>query len=240
MSIDVSSGSPAARAVPIQGVVFDFGAVLSMTPFETGLLIEQRLDLPKGSISWCGPLDPTLDHLWRGMLAGEISEREYWRRRASEVGRLFGEDWTPRDFYRRVCAALGDDWIRPGMADLLDEIRSHGLKTGVLSNELELFHGPEWVASLEILRKVDAMVDASHTGILKPDSRAYQAIATALDLPLSDLLFVDDQARNVAGARAVGMQAVHFEITNTASAINVIRAAIGDARGGAARRTTTS
>ena len=28
------------------------------------------------------------------MLADRISEREYWRRRAAEIGRLIGEEWT--------------------------------------------------------------------------------------------------------------------------------------------------
>ncbi len=231
MNMDAGrSVSRAAPTTPIRGIVFDFGAVLSMTPFETGPLIEQRLALPKGTIDWRGPFDPDADPLWRAMLAEEISEREYWRLRVSEVGRLFGEEWMPRDFYRRVCPALGDDWIRPGMAELIDEIRTHGLKTGILTNELELFHGPDWVASLAILRKIDRMVDATHTGILKPDPRAYEAIATALDLPLSALLFVDDQPRNIAGAKSVGMPTVHFEITDTATAISAIRAAIGAAR----------
>ena len=34
-----------------------------------------------------GPVAPATDPLWREMLAGRLSEREYWRRRAAEVGR---------------------------------------------------------------------------------------------------------------------------------------------------------
>jgi len=46
---------------------------------------------------------------------------------------------------------------------------------------------------------VDALVDATHTGILKPDPRAYRLALEALDISAERILFVDDQLRNVEG-----------------------------------------
>jgi putative hydrolase of the HAD superfamily len=37
-------------------------------------------------------------------------------------------------------------------------------------------------------------------------------VTEGLGLAASDCVFVDDQARNVEGARRAGMQAVHFDV----------------------------
>src|SRR5690606_26750209 len=77
-----------------QALVLDYGGVICLTAFERIPLIERKLGLPPGAIPWRGPFDAEADDLWRDMLADRISEREYWRRRAAEVGRLVGQDWT--------------------------------------------------------------------------------------------------------------------------------------------------
>jgi putative hydrolase of the HAD superfamily len=58
----------------------------------------------------------------------------------------------------------------------------------------------------------DLIVDATYTGILKPDPRAYAAVTEGLGIAAADCVFVDDQQRNVDGARRVGMQVVHFDV----------------------------
>jgi putative hydrolase of the HAD superfamily len=35
----------------------------------------------------------------------------------------------------------------------------------------------------------------------------------AMSLPASEIVFVDDQARNLKGARAAGLAAPHFDVT---------------------------
>jgi putative hydrolase of the HAD superfamily len=44
----------------------------------------------------------------------------------------------------------------------------------------------------------------------KPDPAIYTALAARLGLPPERCLFIDDKARNVKGARAAGMRALHF------------------------------
>ena len=79
--------------VPI-ALVLDYGGVICRTTFERQPQIERKLGLAPGILRWRGPFDPDNDELWRDMLADRISEREYWHRRAAEVGRLVGEEWT--------------------------------------------------------------------------------------------------------------------------------------------------
>lgn len=71
-------------------LILDFGGVISRTLFETHSQSERALGLPAGSLTWQGPFAPHTDLLWRRMQAGELSERDYWRQRAREVGAMLG------------------------------------------------------------------------------------------------------------------------------------------------------
>ena len=102
-----------------------------------------------------------------------------------------------------------------------------GRNVGVLSNELDLFNGPGFGAKLPILKLMNAIVDATYTGILKPDQRAYQAVADALGAPIERCLMVDDQPRNVDGALAAGMQAEWFDVTRPAETYARVLARLG-------------
>lgn len=198
-----------------QALVLDFGGVVSRTLFETHDLTEAALGLAKGSLTWRGPFEPKTDPLWRDMQADVITEREYWHQRTREVGALAGQDWS--EMQQFVVAARGADplpVIRPEALAAIETARKAGIRLAVLSNELDLFYGAAFREKLPFLQDFDAIIDATYTGILKPDPRAYHACLDALALPANACVFVDDQARNIAGAAAVGMQTVHFDVKN--------------------------
>jgi len=201
-----------------KALVLDFGGVISRTLFETHADTERALGLPPGALTWRGPFDPANDPLWRDMQADRIGERDYWMQRTREVAALVGEDWTRMEqFVQRARGAEPSLVIRPEALAAIHAARAAGCRLAVLSNELDLFYGTGFRARLPLLAGFDVIVDATHTGILKPDPRAYAAITEALRLAPADCVFVDDQARNVAGARAVGMPAVHFDVTAPAA-----------------------
>jgi len=194
-------------------LVLDFGGVVSRTLFETHTLTERTLGLAPGTLRWRGPFDPDSDPLWRAMQAGELSERDYWLTRAREVGRLVGEDWTAmQTLVQRARSAEPERILRPETLALIEQARAAGCRLAILSNELDLFYGRELREQLDCLRGFDAIVDATYTGVLKPDPQAYRLCLESLGLPAQACVFVDDQARNVAGAQAVGMVAVHFDV----------------------------
>jgi putative hydrolase of the HAD superfamily len=56
------------------------------------------------------------------------------------------------------------------------------------------------------------VIDATHTLILKPDQRAYALAIDALKLPAGEVLFVDDQFCNIAGAVRTGLQTQLFDL----------------------------
>ncbi|SFP47584.1 putative hydrolase of the HAD superfamily [Mesorhizobium sp. NFR06] len=200
-----------------QALVLDFGGVVTRTLFETHALTERALGLEPGTLDWRGPFDPASDPLWRSMQADEISERDYWRTRTREVGRLVGEDW--RDMSTFVQRARGADpqaVVRPEAERAIRIAHEAGVRLAILSNELDLFYGKSFRERLPLLALFETIVDATYTKVLKPALRAYAMVGEALELPLSACIFVDDQKRNVDGAVAAGMRTVHFDVARPA------------------------
>ena len=195
-----------------QALVLDFGGVISRTMFETHPITERALGLTPGSLTWRGPFDPASDPLWVDMQENRITERDYWRTRVAEVGSLFGERWEMSDFVRR---ARGDDPIstmRPEAVRTIEAAAAAGKRLAILSNELDLFYGEGFTRRFPLLSDFEVVIDATYTGILKPDPRAYQLCLEALKLPADQCVFVDDQRRNIDGAEKAGMSTVHFDV----------------------------
>lgn len=213
---------------PAKAIIFDFCGVISRTLFETHAQTEATLGLPPGSLTWRGAFDPGTDPLWRDMQADRISERDYWYARTREVGRMVGKDWTElSDLVKAVRADAPAEVIRPEFLDTTKAARAEGMRLAVLSNELDLFYGADFRDKLPFLRQFDVIVDATYTGILKPDPHAYRIVLDKLGLAARDCVFVDDQDRNIKGAETVGLRAVAFDVTRPGDSYARVRKAAG-------------
>lgn len=210
-----------------QALVLDFGGVISRTLFETHALSEQALGLPPGTLRWRGPFDPASDPLWQDMQADRLTERDYWLQRTREVGALLGEHWDRMEtLVQRARGADVQAVIRPEAVAAIQAAQAAGCRLAVLSNELDLFYGADFRHRLPLMDCFEVVVDATYTQILKPDPRAYALVTEALGLPPGRCVFVDDQARNIAGAQRAGWQTVHFDVmqprTSFAAALRLL------------------
>jgi len=68
---------------------------------------------------------------------------------------------------------------------------------------------------------VDLMLFDGEEGVAKPDARIFQLALTRLGVQPHEVVFVDDQERNVEAARRLGMYTVHFK--STAQAISEVQ-----------------
>lgn len=95
--------------------------------------------------------------------------------------------------------------------ELLDYIARelHGrYRLGILSNAST--NVVEHILSPEQAGLFDAAVLSHHVGLTKPDTRMYQGIAEKLGVSPTHCIFVDDQERHLAGARAAGMRTILY------------------------------
>jgi len=206
-------------------LLLDFGSVISISPFERHREMEAMLGLTPNTLTWQGPIAPDTDPLWQAMQRDEITERDYWATRARELGEAIGESgWDMKTMLRRVRQTDPETVVRPEIRSLIAAARVHGIRLGILSNELELFYGEDFLDRMRILEHFDAIVDASFTNLLKPDPRAYALAIDALRVSAGELLFVDDQFRNIAGAVKVGLQTQYFDLRDVPGNIAAVAA----------------
>jgi putative hydrolase of the HAD superfamily len=163
------------------------------------------------------------DELWQRMLRRQLTERDYWAQRAAELGAAVGETWDTRALMDRFYRLPEREWLCAPTIELMTDAKAAGLRVGALTNDMTAFHGPEWVARQEHLKLFDVIVDASLTGVMKPDPRAFRDGAEALGLPAEQIVFLDDMPWNAEGARQAGMTAVRVPWDDPAPAIDTAR-----------------
>lgn len=112
-------------------------------------------------------------------------------------------------------AAYRDRWIEmiggeiPHTADLVRRLKRAGYGVYGLTNwSAETF--PKVRARYGIFDELDGMVVSGEEHLLKPDARIYRVLLSRYGLKPEESIFLDDNAANVEGARAVGMASERF------------------------------
>jgi FMN phosphatase YigB (HAD superfamily) len=118
---------------------------------------------------------------------------------------------------RRAVVAAFDPVVDPvpDARATIERLRERGLgPVGVLSNCAV----PELVARTllraDLRDAVDAVVTSVACGWRKPDPRAFEAIATALDVPVADLIHVGDDPHADGGIVDAGGRFVHVDVAD--------------------------
>jgi glucose-1-phosphatase len=155
-------------------------------------------------------------------LTGIASEEELWRRwltcrwvRRFESGRCSETDFAAGvvadwqlELSPAAFLAAFQDWPTgplPGAAELVAQTRA-SVATGCFSNTNAL-HWHDHIAAWPLTGLFDHRFLSFELGLLKPDTAAFAQVAELLEVPAERVLFLDDNAVNVAGAAAAGFQA---------------------------------
>ena len=183
----------------IKAVIFDYGGVLWDMRWDLARTLEQEHGLRERTIV------ETLygSEAWAKIQVG-VGERDAWldeSHRALETAA--GRELPPLHPHWRERQHL----IAPNI-DLIRRLRP-AFKTAVLSNAdnslTDALRESQGIHDL-----FDDIVVSADVGLAKPDVRIYALSARRLKLAPAECVFIDDLPRNVEGARAAGMHAVHF------------------------------
>ena len=132
---------------------------------------------------------------------GAISTEEHW---AAVVQRL-GLPPAQADIVRQEFFA--GDIPDLGLIAFIRSLRPK-YRTGLISNAWPDMRA--FLVSQNIADAFDELIISAEVGIAKPDARIYQLALEKMGVAPAEAVFVDDFARNIAGARAVGMYAIQF------------------------------
>lgn len=223
--------------VPLMFVFFDVGATLVEPAVDPALLALTALKrarpaagAPEAALA---EAMQAMDIVYRADLDAcrtLADEAAFWRRVAVAGLRVLREPPDPEDVLA-VAGALGDYApnfrVRPGMAELLADVRRAGLGLGIISN---------WPPSLPgFLRHhgfgpFDVLACSGALGVTKPDPSIFRWALAQAAVPASHAAHVgDDHERDYEPARALGMRAVWLEPHTTA---DDVRRALGLAAAG--------
>ena len=191
-----------ARAAQADGVVFDFGGVISVSPREGWSLYPfcaaRGVGRAAVDAGWA-----RYRHLWDG---GFISFEEMYRRMFADAG-VGISDADLAELWEIDAVA----WIRDLRADTLELMRAlkaRGRRIGILTNMSPDFHERLFVPRAAAYRALaDAEVVSGLERLYKPERPIYDLMARRMGLPPGRLLFVDDTPANVEAARGYGWQA---------------------------------
>ena len=182
----------------VKAVLFDYGGVLAEEGFSDGLeALAQEQNLAVENMTEEG-MQAVYD---TGFVLGKGSESDFWslmRERTS----LRGDDaiLTARCFEGFV--------LRPWMVELVEELRSQGYITGILSDQTHWLD--ELDARDDFYKYFDHIYNSYYRGKGKRDPSHFTDVAADLGLAPAEILFVDDSDKHVATAKAAGMQAIQY------------------------------
>jgi glucose-1-phosphatase len=190
---------------------FDLGKVL--VNFSVEQLLQQM-----GDVAGIAPervRDAVLaGHLLHDHETGRLSSREFFDAFCSMTG-------TRPGFNRLIAAAAEIFELNLPMLPIVAQLQQAGYRLGILSNTCET-HWEYCLKHYRILSEVFCVHALSYKiGAVKPDAAIFHAAAEMAGYRPEEMFFVDDIAGHVAGARAVGIDAVQF--TTAESLANDLR-----------------
>ena len=180
--------------------MFDFGGVVTTSPFEAFTRLEDERGLPHGFIRTVNATNPD-DNAWARLERNEIGLETFAAAWASEA-RALGHELDGR----LVLEKLSGD-IRPKMVAAIDSCRK-SYKTACLTNN---FASPDRVVSeevAEVYALFDAVLESRVLGVRKPDPRFYELACATLGVDPTESVFLDDLGVNLKPARLLGMHTI--------------------------------
>lgn len=98
-----------------------------------------------------------------------------------------------------------------GMYELLKALTLNGMPMYGLTNWSRETFSPVRVRYARIFNQLRGYVVSGEECVVKPNPEIYRILMEKYRLEPTETLFVDDNMKNVLGARNVGMQAFHFQ-----------------------------
>ncbi len=209
-------GAPAPGT--ITAVLFDFGGVITDSPFDAFQRYEHDHGLPDGFIRGVNAANH-LDNAWARLERSELGFDAFCDAFEAEALAAGGRI-DARDLF-----AMFSGQLRPEMVEAVRRCGTH-FKTGLLTNNFVTPISESGYSSLaEVLALFDTVVESSVVGVRKPDERFYLMACDALDVSPSQAVFLDDLGVNLKPARALGMATI--KVTDTSSALGELEEVLG-------------
>ena len=200
----------------IKAVLWDFGGVITSSPFDSFNRFEAENNIPKDFIRGINATNPSAN-AWAQFESSRIS--------LAEFDNKFEEETQAAGYPIpgiKVLELLSGD-VRPRMVNALKTCKQHFL-LACITNNMQSGEGPsmaktdEKAAQIqEIMEMFDVVVESSKEGIRKPDPEIYRITLNRMDVLAEQTVFLDDLGINLKPAKTLGMKTI--KVLNTDQAL---------------------
>ena len=205
----------------VEAVIWDFGGVLTTSPFEAFARFEKERGLPVDIIRRTNAANH-FENAWAKFERAEVDLAAFDTLFAAESLAL-GAEVRGRD----VVPLLSGD-PRPEMVEALRRIKQR-FKNGCITNNLPAnaigSSGGRALYVAETMALFDHVIESAKIGLRKPDPRIYRMMTDALGVDPKNCVYLDDLGVNLKPAREMGMTTI--KVIDAPQAIRDLEAATG-------------
>jgi putative hydrolase of the HAD superfamily len=203
----------------IEAVIWDFGGVLTTSPFEAFARFERERGLPADIIRRTNAANH-LENAWAKFERAEVDIEAFDELFAAE-SRALGAEVRGK----HVLPLLAGD-LRPEMVEALTRI-GEKYKTGCITNNLPAIGsaGGRTLYIAEVMSLFDHVIESAKIGLRKPDPRIYRMMVETLQVDPKNCIYLDDLGVNLKPAREMGM--ITIKVVSAPQAIAELEAATG-------------
>ncbi len=208
----------------LQAVIWDFGGVITSSPFEAFSRYEEQHGLPKDFVRSVNAVN-IQENAWAKLERSEVNADEFDVLFRDE-SRALGHEVPGKD----ILGLLSGD-VRPAVVEALKLCKQH-VKVGCITNNAPVGKGAGMSSDegkakqvFEIMKEFHHVIESSKLGIRKPDPRIYALMCEALDVDPAHCVYLDDLGINLKPARAMGMHTI--KVLNEAQLLQDLREATG-------------
>ena len=160
--------------VAIRAVLFDFGGVITSSPFDAFTQLEEELGLPADFIRTVNATNPD-ENAWARLERSEV-DLDTFAALWSDEARALGHEVDGRAVLERLAGQ-----IRPEMVAAIRTCRAT-YKTGCLTNNFGSADSEVSAEVAAVYELFDAVLESRTLGVRKPDPRFYELACSALDV----------------------------------------------------------
>ena len=192
----------------IKAVFWDFGGVITSSPFDSFNIFEESQNLPKDIIRTINSTNPD-NNAWAKLERSEIDQEEF-----DSLFEFESQEFGFSIRGKEVLTLLKGQ-IRPEMVKALRKIKNK-LVQGCLTNNIQSNDNQEIQkentsisrAHQEVMGLFDFVFESSKENVRKPDPRFYELACDRGKVKPSEVVFLDDLGINLKPARELGMQTI--------------------------------
>ncbi|MDH3679979.1 MAG: HAD-IA family hydrolase [Acidimicrobiia bacterium] len=185
----------------IKAVLFDFGGVVTTSPFEAFSHYESANGLPYGLLRDINSTNPD-DNAWAKLERSDVDTDTF-----AELFEAEARDRGHRVDGRAVLGLLSGE-VRPVMVEAIRRIKSAGFATACLTNNFRSSSDAPRRDTAEVMALFDHVTESSVVGIRKPEPEFYRRALIALGVVPTAAVFLDDLGINLKPARAMGITTI--------------------------------